>query len=172
MSKTKNLQPWLDYFRMLRQHADKGYLLMKPADHEAYVTQPALYVLAGFSDEQVRRGDLQRDALRTTRMLADAARHISQYAAWLAAAQKGLSTFDPAAAYDPDKPLPVIPTAELSAYLDQPFALHVVQSEPPNDPLFTLLLSHVRKFWRTKEKVEVITYDNPKAETHEQRPET
>ena len=167
--KHKDLQPWLDYFRKFRQHADKGYLLMKPADHEAYVTQPALYVLAGFSDEQVRRGDHLRDGLRTTRMLADTARHIRAYAAWLAAAAKGLSTFDPAAAYDPTKPLPVIPTAELTAYLAQPFALHVVAPEPPNDPLFTIHLSQVRKFWRTKEKVEVITYDNPKTEKKENR---
>ena len=161
MSKTKDLQPWLDYFRMLRQHADKGYLLMKPDDHEAYVTQPALYVLAGFSAEQVRLGDLLRDGLRTTRMLADTARHIRQYAAWLAAAQKGLSTFDPRAAYDPDKPLPVIPTAELSAYLAQPFALNVVQPDEPHDPLYTLLIETRRPWWclwLPHDHIEVITY--------------
>lgn len=164
MSKTADLQPWLDYFRMLQQHADKGFLLMKQADHEAYVTQPALFVLAGFSEQQIQRGDLLSDGPRTMRTLADTVRHIRQYAAWLAAAQQGLTTFDPAAASDPAKPLPAVPTPALSAYLAQPFALHVVAPEPPNDPLYTILLSPTRRFWRTKEKVEVITYNNPKTE--------
>ncbi len=52
-------------------------------------------------------------------------------------------------------------------YLTWPFALHVVQDEPPHDLLRTILLSPTRSWrtlWRTREKVEVIDYGSEKRE--------
>ncbi len=46
-------------------------------------------------------------------------------------------------------------------YLTWPFALHVVQDEPPHDLLHTILLSPTRSWrtlWCTREQVEVIDY--------------
>lgn len=47
MRKWKNLQPWLDYFKMLHTYEEKGLLETKPADMEAYITRPALFSLSG-----------------------------------------------------------------------------------------------------------------------------
>ena len=150
-SKHKDLQPWIDYFRMLQTQADKGLLLMKAGDHEAYITQPCLHAITPGDDPtaQVQSG-----------AILDTARHIRAYAACINAHAEGLSTYDPAVVLDPDAPLPVIPTEVLAAYQQQPFALNVVQPDAPNDPLYTILLTQVRQFFRTREKVEVITYDD------------
>lgn len=156
MSKSKDLQPWLDYFRLLQTHADAGLLLVKPADHEAYITQPCLHALTPGDDPTVQVA---------TGAILDTARHIRDYAAWLAADERGLQDFDPKTFDDPDMELPAIPTAELSAYLAQPFAVNVVQPDEPHDPLYTILLTQRRKFWRTKEQVEVIPYTEPKEQS-------
>lgn len=44
--KAKNLQPWLDYFRLLQTYEEKGFLQTEPEKHEAYVTLPALCTLS------------------------------------------------------------------------------------------------------------------------------
>lgn len=48
-----------------------------------------------------------------------------------------------------------------TAYMEPPFAIHVVQQEPPYDLLYTLLITH-RKSWRTmwrrRDDIEVINY--------------
>lgn len=47
MSKQKNLQPWLDYFRMLQTYEQKGFLEVQADKHEAYITRAALLTLLG-----------------------------------------------------------------------------------------------------------------------------
>lgn len=47
------------------------------------------------------------------------------------------------------------------AYMEPPFAIHVVQAEPPYDPLYTLLITHHkswRTLWRWRDNIEVIDY--------------
>lgn len=48
--KKKDLQPWLDYFSMLRSYEQRGYLEMVPGKGEAYITQPALHALSEGDD--------------------------------------------------------------------------------------------------------------------------
>lgn len=158
--KHKNLQPWLDYFAMLRRHEEQGFLYVKAQEHEAYVTLPALLVLAGVDETEVRQGDIIRIPSRMMRRCTAQVRHLRTYAAWHHAHAEGLSTFDPRVAYDPMQPLPKIPVGPLMDYLRQPFALNVVKPDEPHDPLYTILLTQVRQFFRTREKVEVITYDD------------
>ena len=46
-------------------------------------------------------------------------------------------------------------------YLKQPFALNVVQQEPPHNLLYTLLITHHkswRTLWRWRDDIEVIDY--------------
>lgn len=46
-------------------------------------------------------------------------------------------------------------------YLKQPFALNVVQAEPPYDLLYTMLITHHkswRTLWRWRDSIETITY--------------
>ena len=52
MTKTNDLQPWLDYFGMLRTYEQKGFLEVMPDKHEAYITQPALHALSEGDDPQ------------------------------------------------------------------------------------------------------------------------
>ena len=153
MSKTKNLQPWIDYFRMLQRHEREGFLQMKPGDHEAYVTQPALLVLAGTDETKMRHGATLRDGLRMMRRCTALLRRLRVYAACMNAHAKGLSTFDPAVAD--------ISTRPLMEYLRQPFALNVVQPDEPHDPLFTMLIETRRPWWRLwmpHDRIEVIGY--------------
>ena len=48
--KNRDLQPWLDYFGLLRTYEEKGFLEVKPDRHEAYVTQAAMMTLLGIGD--------------------------------------------------------------------------------------------------------------------------
>ena len=168
MAKKKtNLQPWLDYFKMLQRYEAKGFLEVKPAEHEAYVTRAALLVLAGVDETEVKQGDIMRDGMRMMRRCTALVRHLRTYAAYLAAHAEGLSTFDPRVGYDPTQPLPKIPTGPLTEYLRQPFALNVVQPDEPHDPLYTLLIETRRTWWRLwlpHDHIEVIAYDEPKPE--------
>ena len=47
MSKNKHqdLTPRLDYFKMLQQYEQKGFLEVKPKEHEIYITRAALLTL-------------------------------------------------------------------------------------------------------------------------------
>ena len=50
---------------------------------------------------------------------------------------------------------------EGDAYLKKDFALHVVENEDPHDLIYTLLLTHVRRWWwpwYKTEHVETFTY--------------
>ena len=152
--KNNNLQPLLDYFDMLKAYEQKGYLQLEIDKHEAYVTQTALHAMTPGDDPQQQLQDGS---------ITDTVRYIRTLAAYRAAAAKGLSMYDPKTVLDPDTPLPTIPTVELMAYFDQPFAIHVVRDEPPHDPIYTLVITH-RKSWRTlwqwRDNIEVIDYQS------------
>lgn len=74
MKKHKDLQPWLEYFEMLRRYKEKGLLHVQPDKHEAYVTEPALHTMTPGNDpqKQLRDGSIFRTVCR-----------LRTYAAWL-----------------------------------------------------------------------------------------
>ena len=124
--KHQDLQPWLDYFAMLRTYELNGYLEMMPDKHDAFISQAALFTLTPGGDNP---------AALPPEAIPDTVRRIRAYAAFCA--RQG------------------------DSYLSEPFALHIVQDEPPHDPLHTVLLtqeSSWRTAWRTREKVNVINY--------------
>ena len=53
-NKHRDLQPWLDYFDMLRTYEQKGFLEVKADKHEAYVTRAALLTLAAIAPDDVQ----------------------------------------------------------------------------------------------------------------------
>lgn len=73
MTKTTDLQPWLDYFDLLGTYERKGFIEVMPDKHEAYVTQPAIFTLA---DADVH------ERLQTAKAVFDVALRIRAYAAW------------------------------------------------------------------------------------------
>ena len=79
MKKHKDLQPWLEYFEMLRRYKEKGLLHMQPDKHEAYVTEPALHAMSPGNDPQKQMTD--GSIFRTVRRLRT-------YAAWLLTEEK------------------------------------------------------------------------------------
>lgn len=161
MAKKKtNLQPWLDYFKMLQQYEAKGFLEVKPQEHEAYITRAALLTLSPTPALPEGEGDAANG-----KALHDTVTRIRAYAAWRAAPAVGQQ--HPADMNDPEAPLPTIPEAELTAYFSQPFAVHIVKEDYPHDLLLTLLLQQKRSWrtaWRTVDAIEVIDYtekENP-----------
>ena len=156
MAKKKtNLQPWLDYFKMLQQYEAKGFLEVKPQEHEAYVTRAALLTLTGIDAENVQSAAIssQPEALAATLS------RLRAYAAYRWAPAVGQQ--HPVDMNDPDAEIPVIPIEELTAYFSQPFATHIVKEDYPHDLLLTLLLQQKRSWrtaWRTVETIETIDY--------------
>lgn len=151
--KRTNLQPWLDYFKMLQQYEAKGFLEIKPQEHEAYITRAALLTLVGIDPEDVQSAAIssQPEALATTLS------RLRAYAAYRWAPSVGQQ--HPVDINDPDAEIPVIPIEELTAYLSQPFAVHIVKEDYPHDLLLTLLLQQKRAWYgRRKETIEVIDY--------------
>lgn len=134
MSKTVNLQPWLDYFEMLHNYELSGYLQMEPEKHEAYVTLSALHTLSGENDTQPATTE---EGIRRIKAYAAVVRRLRTYAAFLSTQGKD--------------------------YLTWPFAVHVIKDDPPHDPLFTIILEKRRHWWSLWFKVdsfEVIEYDH------------
>lgn len=153
--KITNLQPWLDYFKMLQQYEGKGFLEIKPQEHEAYVTRAALLTLVGIDAEDVQSAAISSQP----EALADTLSFLRAYAAYRSATAVGQQ--HPADMNDPAAPLPAIPEAELTAYLSAPFAVHIVKEDYPHDLLLTLLLQQKRSWrtvWRTVDTIEVIDY--------------
>jgi len=162
MAKKKtNLQPWLDYFKMLQQYEAKGFLQMNPKEHEAYVTRAALLTLAGIDADDVQSAAVPQKLSN----LADILSRLRVYAAYRWAPAVGQQ--HPVDINDPDAEIPVIPIEELTAYFSQPFAVHVVKEDYPHDLLITLLLQQKRSWrtaWRTVDTIEAIDYtekENP-----------
>ena len=76
--KRKSLQPWLEYFGMLRAYEQKDLLLIMPDKGEAYVTHPALYAMT--------EGD---NPLRQLAAIPRTARRIRAYAGFKSAEGPG-----------------------------------------------------------------------------------
>lgn len=175
--KATNLQPWIDYFRMLQQYAEKGFLeipeqreqngtrsgsaesrrdstagQVKPADHEAYITMSALFTLAGVREETIKNGTFLSGGCEA---LTDTVTRIRAYAAFLNA--NAIGQQHQADIKGSTVPLPVIPATELATYLEKPFALHIVVDVMPHELLHTILLTPKRN---RRENVEVISYSN------------
>ena len=155
MTKKKtNLQPWLDYFKMLQRYEAKGFLEIKPQEHEAYVTRAALLTLIPTPALPEGEGDAANG-----KAIHDAVTRLRAYAAFRSAPAVGQQ--HPVDINDPDAEIPVIPIKELTAYFSQPFATHIVKEEYPHDLLLTLLLQQKRSWrtaWRTVDTIEVIDY--------------
>ena len=181
-SKHQDLQPWLDYFKMLQQYEAKGFLEIKPQEHEAYITRAALLTLIPedvssfkFFDERSGKAERQVSSEPTDSKAAAAQLEtlnlkletcvsaIRAYAAYRWAPAVGQQ--HPVDINDPDAEIPVIPIEELTAYLSQPFATHIVKEDYPHDLLLTLLLQQKRtRYGRTKDVIEVIDYTEQKTE--------
>lgn len=157
--KRTNLQPWLDYFKMLQQYETKGFLEIKPQKHEAYITRAALLTL-----DNIDAVDIQPvTSSLSDEKLIDLISILRAYAAYRSAPAIGQQ--HPVDMNDPAAPLPAIPEAELTAYLSQPFAVHIVKEDYPHDLLLTLLLQQKRSWYgRTKDVIEVIDYTEQKTE--------
>ena len=138
MAKKKtNLQPWLDYFKMLQQYEAKGFLEIKPQENEAYITRAALLTLAGIDAEDVQSAAVSPQP----EALADTLSRLRAYAGWKAAAA------------DPST------ISHQPSYISAPFATHIVKEDYPHDLLLTLLLQQKRTWYgRTKDTIEAIDY--------------
>ena len=133
--KHKNLQPWLDYFKVLQQYQESGYLEVRPKEHEAYITRAALYTLAWGENTNLYDNSLPASVKRL-QDIAKVVRHIRTYCGWK--------------------------NQEGPAYLKESFAVHAVREENPHDPLYTLHLSRRRvwwKLWMKTDRIEVIDYE-------------
>ena len=163
MSKNKHqdLQPWLDYFKMLQQYEAKGFLQMNPKEHEAYITRAALLTLNPTPALPEGEGDSANG-----KALHDTVTRLRAYAAYRWAPTVGQQ--HPVDINDPDAEIPVIPIEELTAYFSQPFAIHIVKEDYPHDLLLTLLLQQKRSWrtaWRTVDTIEVIDYTEIEKQT-------
>ena len=136
MSKTVNLQPWLDYFEMLHAYEQNGYLQMEAEKHEAYVTQSSLHTLSGEKDTPPATTD---DNIRRMQSYAAVIRRLCTYAGWQSREGKG--------------------------YMKRPFAVHLVKDEHPHDLLCTILLERRRRWWSLwfmVDSFDVIVYTSDK----------
>lgn len=132
-----NLQPWLDYFDLLRSYERNGYLEMLPDKGEAYITQAAFFTLTGYDGDSDLIHNNTDDAIRRLRTCTALLRRMRAYAGWRS--QEGKD------------------------YLAKPFAMNVVSDNRNNDPLFTMLLTRRRKWWslwRKVDDIEVIQYES------------
>lgn len=141
MEKTKDLQPLFDYFDMLRQCERDGYLEIKTDEHEAYITQPCLFMISGVGFSTRELGyDIDKP------YILNAVRHTSWRILSLAAFR---------AAPDPKE----------KGYLVRPFALHVVKPDEPHDLLYTLIVSPRNRRlmpWSRARAMKVVSYDDAK----------
>lgn len=133
----KNLQPWLDYFRMLQTYEEKGFLQMEPEKHEAYVTLPALYTLADYDDNPADLADTSSVAVvRRMTAIGGVVRHLRDCAAFRSRDGYG--------------------------YMSRPFAVHVVTAGEPHDLLHTIVVTTRRRWyrlWTLHDEFDVISYD-------------
>lgn len=66
----KDLQPWIDYFKLLQEYEAKGYLEVMPDKNEAYITRAAIHAMTPGSDPASQTG------------LPESARLIRAYSGW------------------------------------------------------------------------------------------
>lgn len=138
MAKHKDWQPWINYFKMLQAYEEKGFLQTDQEKHEAYVTEPALYTLAGcsFSNRELGMGiDVPSVMTRVGHLV----RRLRTYVEWKASFTVG------------ERP------SEKT-----PFAVHIVKDTEPHDLLHTIVLTTRRpwwKLWMKHDHFEVVSYD-------------
>jgi len=136
--KSINLQPWIEYFKMLQSYERNGYLEVVPGSHEALVTQAALLTLVN-TDGLAMTGDY------SDRMASEIFRFMQRI--------RGFAGYR---------------SGQGEPYLDANFALHIVKDASPHDPVCTLLLTKKRGlFGRMKEYIETITYTEPVDESND-----
>lgn len=124
-----NIQPWLDYFDMLRTYEEKELLNVLADKHEAYMTLPAFLSLCpSFSLHSSR---FQRESL-------DLLRRIRAYAAWRSTVGTEYMTYHFALHLVKD---------------EQPYDLLCTILLTPRRRWFSL-----RRLLGMKEKVDIITY--------------
>lgn len=134
MARHRDLQPWLDYFDMLRTYEQHGFMLIEAGKHEAYVTEPALYTLAGcsFSARELGMG---LDVPHIMTQISHLVRRLRSYAAWKS--QGGVG------------------------YLSYSFAVNVVKDSGRHHPIYTIVLERKRRWWKLwmrHDSFKVITY--------------
>ena len=118
---------------MLQEYERNGYLEVKPADMEAYITMPALMALSPSAPDGRPMQDADFRQLESD--MRDAVRRIRAYGVWRS--QKG------------------------SGALSWPFAVHVVKPDMPHDLLHTILITRRRvwwKLWMYADRFDVIDY--------------
>ena len=72
--KRSDISPFLDYFSMLSEYVEKGYMQLDVKEHAVYITQPAIHAMTPGNDPamQLRDGSIENTAFR-----------IRAYVAWL-----------------------------------------------------------------------------------------
>lgn len=144
MARVKNLQPWLDYFRMLQRYEKEGFLLMDAEKHEAYVTRAALFTIAVYDEDPGALADRSPRALsRHTAAMASALRRIRTYAAWL--------------------------SREGKDYMSRPFVVNAVDDDASteHEPRFTVVITPRRRWWKLwqwHDTFDIISYDRKEGE--------
>lgn len=122
--KHQDLQPWIDYFQMLRTYEEKGFLQVEADKHEAYVTEPAFYTLANYDDTTEALADSSSQAIaRRMTAVRNLVRRLRIYAAWKS-------------------------TGGGTGYDSYPFAVHTVKPDEPHDLLHTIVLTTSRPWWK------------------------
>lgn len=153
-----SVQPWLDYFAMLETYVDKGFLELAPAMNEAYITYPALFTLAdtnGLVDDL--KGTLRGKERKYTnyqlwRNTREVVRRIQIYANYIKAIRTGLEQAN-------EMKLSV--SSDKRIFMEEAFAVHVVEHFAPHDLLLTILLTPRRRwwsFWKISTHYEIIKY--------------
>ena len=179
----KDLQPYLDYFDMLRTYAEQGLLEVLPAAHEAYITAPALFTLS--NAEGIMATIMAADASgdRTQRQIADAvlfksltdaAHNIRTYADFLNANAEGFRQYQQASEAAKDTPASTSAVRQAAENLRKPqvvngkdpltpfrgnrlsetFALHVVGEDHPHPLRYTILCTTERRWYTPWKKTD------------------
>lgn len=181
----KDLQPYLDYFDVLRKYAEQGLLEVLPAAHEAYITAPALYALSYVDDidklvKHVEHTGNRFEQLRLNaklfQSLTATTNNIRIYADFLNANADGFKEYQEAAETAKDTPASTSAVSQAAENLRKPrktkvngqwsmvngnFALHVVSDKERHPLLYTILATTKRRWytpWKKTDHYEVITY--------------
>jgi len=179
MAKKKtNLQPWLDYFKMLQRYETKGFLQMNPKEHEAYITRAALLTLVPKADGTVTDPAPNPAPTGVGRSYRKDSIDGQGAAAPLPSrGGAGVGSVTPIAllnrlrAYAALRAAAADPSAisHQPSYISAPFAVHIVKEDYPHDLLLTLLLQQKRSWrtaWRTVDTIEVIDYTEKAGSSH------
>jgi len=179
----KDLQPYLDYFDMLRTYAEQGLLEVLPAAHEAYITAPALYALSYVDDidklvKHVEHTGNRFEQLRLNaklfQSLTATTNNIRIYADFLNANAEGFKQYQEASESAKDTPASTSAVRQAAENLRKPqvvngkdpltpfrgnklsetFALHVVGEDHPHPLRYTILATTKRRWYTPWKKTD------------------